>query len=69
MKMINSTEILTIKKKDKIVIEQEAGCNFLRIYPDKEDFNFFKAIDEIFRYIKKLFYQFTKKRFEKKPDY
>ena len=33
-------------------LEKELGCKFIRINPDKENFNFFKAINEIFRHIK-----------------
>ena len=32
-------------------IEQELGCKFIRIDPGKEDFDIFRAINEIFRYI------------------
>ena len=39
------------------VTEQERGCKFLRIDPDKEDFDIFKAVNEIYRRIK----QSTKK--------
>ena len=38
-------------------IEQELGCKFIKIDPDKEDFDIFKAVNEIFRHIK----QSTKK--------
>ena len=38
-------------------IEQELYCNFFRIDPEKEDFDIFRAINEIFRHIK----QSTKK--------
>ena len=38
-------------------IEQELYWNFFRIDPEKEDFNIFRAINEIFRHIK----QSTKK--------
>ena len=31
---------------------KELGCKFIRINPDKESFNVFKAINEIFRHIK-----------------
>ena len=37
--------------------EQELGCKFIRIDPDKEDYDNFRAINEIFRHIK----QSTKK--------
>ena len=60
MKLVIITEILTIKKKQK-AIEQELGCEFIRIDPDKKDFDTFKAINEIFRRIKQSFNQVTKK--------
>ena len=41
--------------------EQELVCKFVRIDPDKEDFDIFRAINEIFRHIK----QPTKKAFNK----
>ena len=31
---------------------QEVGCKFVRTDPNKEDFDIFKVVDEIFRYIK-----------------
>ena len=34
-------------------IEKKLGCVFIRINPDEEDFNIFKAINEIHKYIKK----------------
>ena len=34
-------------------IKQELGCRFIRIDPDKEEFDIFRAIHEILRYIKK----------------
>ena len=33
-------------------LEKELGCKFIRINPDKENFNVFKTINEIFRHIK-----------------
>ena len=33
-------------------IEKELGCKFIRINPDKENFNIFKAQNGIFRHIK-----------------
>ena len=33
-------------------IEKQLGCEFIRINPDKEKFNIFKAINEIHRHIK-----------------
>ena len=38
-------------------IEQELGCKFIIIDPDKEEFDIFKTVNEIFRHIK----QSTKK--------
>ena len=35
----------------KKAIEQELGCKFIRIDPDKEDFDVFRAIKEIFGHI------------------
>ena len=46
MKMDTATKIL--------MIEQELGCKFIRIHPDKEDFDIFRAINEIFIHIKQL---------------
>ena len=34
-------------------IEKELGCVFIRINPDEENFNIFRAINKIHRYIKK----------------
>ena len=34
------------------VLEKELGSKFIRINPDKENFNIFKAQNEIFRHIK-----------------
>ena len=45
------------ESKRQKAIEKELGCKFLRIDPDKEDSDIFRAINEIFRYIK----QSTKK--------
>ena len=33
-------------------LKKELCCKFIRINPDKENFNVFKAINEIFRHIK-----------------
>ena len=35
-------------------IKQEPGCKLIRIDSAKEDFDVFKAMNEIFRHIKKL---------------
>ena len=33
-------------------LEQELGCKFIRIDPDEEEFDIFRAINEIFRHTK-----------------
>ena len=38
--------------KRQKAIEKEIDCKFIRINPDEEDFNIFKAINEIHRHIK-----------------
>ena len=38
--------------KRQNAIDQELGCKFIRIEPDKEDLDIFKTINEIFKYIK-----------------
>ena len=43
--------------KRQKAMEQELNCKFIRIDPDKADFDIFRAINEIFRHIK----QSTKK--------
>ena len=35
-------------------VEQELGCKFIRIDPDKEDFDIFRTINQIFKSIKQL---------------
>ena len=40
------------KIKIQKAIEQELGCKFIRIDPDKEDFDIFRPINEMFRHIK-----------------
>ena len=35
--------------------EQELGRYFIRTYPDKEDFNIFRNVNEIFRHSKQSF--------------
>ena len=42
-------------------LEKEIGCKFIRINPDKENFNVIKAMNEIFRHIKKSTEESTKK--------
>ena len=38
--------------KRQKAIEKEIDCKFIRINPDEEDFNIFRAINEIHRHIK-----------------
>ena len=45
-------ETLTMKYKDKKQQKKELGCVFIRINPGKENFNIFKAMNEIHRQIK-----------------
>ena len=42
-------------------LEKELGCKFIRINPDKENFNIFKAQNEIFRHIKESNKELTKR--------
>ena len=42
-------------------LEKKLGCKFIRINPDKEDFNIFKVQNEIFRHIKESNTESTKK--------
>ena len=53
----HSNRSIDYKIKRQKSIEQELACKFIRIDPDKEDFDIFRAINEIFRHIK----QSTKK--------
>ena len=46
-----------VNKKRQKVMEQGLGCKFSRIHPGKENFDFFRAINERFKHIK----QSTKK--------
>ena len=58
--MVIVTEILAWKKKKK-AMKEEFGCQFLNIDPGKKVFDTFEAIKEIFRKIKHLSNQLTKK--------
>ena len=51
--------------KRKKATEQELVCEFLRIDLDKKDFDFFEVINEIFRNIKQLPNESTKKSTKK----
>ena len=44
-------------------LDKELGCEFIRINPDEENFNIFKAINEINRHIKKSTKEINKKSF------
>ena len=55
------TENIGYEIKRQKVIEQELGCEFTRIDPDKEEFDIFKAVNEIFRQIEKSSNQLAKK--------
>ena len=46
--------------KRQKALEKELGCKFIRINPDKENFNIFKAENEIFRHIKESNKESTK---------
>ena len=48
----NSDRNIDWEIKRQKAIEQELGCNVIIIDPDKEDFDIFRAINEIFRQIK-----------------
>ena len=60
----HSDRSIDYKIKRQKSIEPELGCNFIRIDPDKEDFDIFRAINEIFRHIK----QSTKKTLTKETS-
>ena len=40
--------------KRQKAIEQELDCKFTKVDADKEDFDIFKTINEVFRHIKQL---------------
>ena len=51
--------------KRQKAIEQLLGCAFIRIDADKKVFDFFKAINQIFRHIKQSSNQLTKQSTKK----
>ena len=55
------TENIGYEIKRQKAIEQELGCEFTRIDPDKEEFDISKAVNEIFRQIEKSSNQLAKK--------
>ena len=48
----HSDRNIEYKIKRQKAIKQELGCKSIRIDPDKEDFDIFRAINETFRHIK-----------------
>ena len=46
-------------------LERELDCKFIRIDPDEEDFNIFKAINEIYGHIKKSIKKLTEESTKK----
>ena len=46
-------------------LEKEIDCVFIRINPDKKDFNIFKEINKIHRHIKKSTQKLTEKSTKK----
>ena len=57
-----------IKIKIQKSIRQEICCEFIGIDPDKENFDTFDAINEIFRYIKQLYNQLSKQSSKKSSN-
>ena len=53
----HSDKVIDYEIKRQKAIEQELDCKFIRIDPEKEDFNVFRAFSEMLRHIK----QSTKK--------
>ena len=56
----NSNRNIEYKVKRQKAINQELGCRFIWIDPDKEYFDIFRTINETFRHIKPSSYQLTK---------
>ena len=56
----HSARNIVYKTKREKAIEQELGCEFIRIDPDKKDFDIFISINDIFRHIKQSSNQLTK---------
>ena len=51
--------------KRQKALEKEVNCKFIRINPDEENLNIFKAQNEIFRHIKKSNNKLLKLRLKK----
>ena len=49
---VHSDRNIDYELKRQKAIEQELGCKFIRIDPDKEYFDIFRNMNEIFRHIK-----------------
>ena len=49
---VHSDRNIDYELKRQKAIEQELGCKFIRIDPDKEDFDILEAVKGIFRHIK-----------------
>ena len=56
----NSNRNIEYKVKRQKAINQELGCRFIWIDPDKECFDIFRTINETFRHIKPSSNQLTK---------
>ena len=56
----NSNRNIEYKVKRQKAINQELGCRFIWIDPDKEYFDIFRTINETFRHIKPSSNQLTK---------
>ena len=50
------------ERKRERRLKEELNCVFIRINPDKENFNCFNAIDKIHRHINKSTREMTKKQ-------
>ena len=60
-KRVIKIEFLDHEIQRQKALQKELGCEFIRNNPDEKHFNVFKAINEIYRYIKKLIKKSTKK--------
>ena len=50
----NRNRSIDYEIKSQKAVDQELSCKFIRIDPDKEDFDIFWTINEIFRHVKQL---------------
>ena len=51
--LVHSNRNIDYEIQRQKAIEKKLGCVFIRINPDEENFNIFKAINEIHRHIEK----------------